>query len=237
MHEPGHHAPPFAITAAAFWIAVRILRIRPAAAEMPVHRRADLVLGRVLRRREQIGGLDHHPVLAVTAMRHLHVDPRLLQRMQRRRSSGRAALRRPQRRQPFERRDALPAHRRHRRDARADLLAVQQHRAGTTLRKAATEARAMQVELVVQDVQERCVEARAHAVREPVHLDLDAARHSVPPSCWRRSQRAGTERRRRPPRPDSYREPRTDHDAIVAWRKAGPGDGLRPGPWRPGPNC
>ena len=62
-------------------------RIRPAAAQMPVHRRADLVLGRVLRRREQVSGLDHHAVLAIAAMRHLHVDPRLLQRMQRRSSS------------------------------------------------------------------------------------------------------------------------------------------------------
>ena len=39
---------------------------------MAVHRGADLILGRVLRRRQKIGRLDHHPVLAVAAVRHLH---------------------------------------------------------------------------------------------------------------------------------------------------------------------
>src|SRR5438128_10756807 len=53
-------------------------RIGPTAAQVAVHRRPDLIFGRILRRREQISSLDHHPVLAVTTMRHLHVDPRLL---------------------------------------------------------------------------------------------------------------------------------------------------------------
>ena len=70
-------------------------RIRTATAEMPVHRRADLLLGRALRRREQVSSLDHHAVLAIAAMRHLNIDPRLLQRMQRRSRSRRAALRPP----------------------------------------------------------------------------------------------------------------------------------------------
>ena len=151
----GHgYFPPFAITAAAFWIAVRILRIGPATAEMAVHRGPDLRLGRTLRGRQQIGGLDHHPVLAVTAVRHLHIDPRLLQRMQSSRSrSSRATRRRPHRRHTLERRDRLPAHSGNRRHTRTDLLAVQQHRAGAALRETAAEARAVQMQLVVQDVQ------------------------------------------------------------------------------------
>jgi hypothetical protein len=32
----------------------------------------------------------------------------------------------------------------------------------------------MQMELVVQNVKERGIKAGGHAVREPVHLDLDA---------------------------------------------------------------
>ena len=111
-------------------------------------------------------------------MRHLHIDPRLLQRMQSsRRRSGRATLRRPHRRHTLQRRDRLPAHSGNRRHTRTDLLAVQQHRAGTTLRETAAEARAVQMQLVVQDVQEWCVEAGGHVVHETVHLDLQLARH------------------------------------------------------------
>src|SRR5512146_300468 len=151
-------------------------RIGATTAEMAVHGGADLVLGRVLRRRQKIGGLDHHAVLAVAAMRHLHVDPRLLQRMQRRRSRRRTPLLRPQGRQALERRDRLAGDRSHRSDARADLLAVQQHRARAALRETAAEARAVQMQLVVQDVEQRSVKARGHAVHETVHLDLELAR-------------------------------------------------------------
>src|SRR5262249_11318779 len=125
----------------------------------------------------------HHPVLAIAAVRHLHVDPGLLQGMQSRSSRRGTALRRVESRKALEGRDVLPAHRRDRGHTRPDLLAVQQHRAGATLRKAASEPRAVQVELVVQDVQERRIKAGRHAVREPVHLDLDAVRHP-PSNVW-----------------------------------------------------
>src|SRR5579871_1428802 len=157
-------------------------RIRPAAAQMSVHRRADLILGRILRRRKQVSSLDHHAVLAVTAMRYLHIDPGLLQRMQRRSGSGRAlALSSPESRKTLERSDALTRHRRHRGHAGAYLLAVQQHRAGATLRKTTAEAGAMQVELVMQNVKERSVKAGLDAMRQAVDLDLDAVRHISSP--------------------------------------------------------
>src|SRR5579871_6119699 len=146
---------------------------------MSVHRRADLILTRILRRRKQVSSLNHHPILAITAMRHLHIDPRLLQRMQRRSSrSRRLRLRSPQRRKPFQRRNALVRHRRHRRDAGADLLSVQQHRAGTTLRKTTTKPRTMQMELVMQNVKERGIKAGLDAMRQAIDLDLDAVRHT-----------------------------------------------------------
>src|SRR4051812_37554578 len=145
---------------------------------MAVHGGADLILGRVLRRRQKIRSLNHHPVLAVTAVRDLNIDPRLLKRMQRRRCRRRAALLRPHRRKAFQRRDRLARNSSDRGHAAPDLLAVQQHRARATLREAATEARAMQVELVVQDVQERSIEAGGHAMNETVDLDLELTRHS-----------------------------------------------------------
>src|SRR4051812_28226983 len=157
---------------------------------MPVHRRADLILGRVLRRGQKISSLDHHPVLAVTAMRHLNVDPRLLKRVQCRRSRRRATACRVHRRKAFQRGDCLARNCSHRCDAAPDLLAVQEHRARTTLRKTATEARAVQVELVVQDVEERSIKTRGHAMNETVHLDLQLARHSYPPVIDRKSPRA-----------------------------------------------
>src|SRR5581483_5289227 len=117
--------------------------VRAATAEVTVHGLLDLRLARILRRRQQIGRMDDHPVLAVAALRHLQLDPRLLQRMQRRRGARSPALLRIQRRQPLQRRHRLPRHRRHRRHTRPDLLPVQQHRAGTTLRQAAAEPRPM----------------------------------------------------------------------------------------------
>src|SRR5207248_10313147 len=76
---------------------------------------------------------------------------------------------------------------------RTNLLAVQQHRASATLRQAAPEARTMQVELVVQDVQERCIAARGRAVHETVDLDLQLARHTTLHFLGRKARRgAGT---------------------------------------------
>src|SRR5204862_4444922 len=94
---------------------------------------------------------------------------------------------RPQSRQALERRDRLAGNCCDRGHAAPDLLAVQQHRAGTALRQAAAEARAVQVQLVVQDVQERRIEARGHVVHETVDLDLQLARHislHLECFCW-----------------------------------------------------
>src|ERR1700674_5128773 len=82
-------------------------RIGSTTAEMAVHGGADLILGRILRRAQEVRSLDHHPVLAIAAVRDLNVDPRLLQRMQRRARARRATLLRPQGRQALERRDLL----------------------------------------------------------------------------------------------------------------------------------
>src|SRR5262249_2516889 len=90
------------------------------------------------------------------------------------------ALFRPESRQALERRDGLAGHGSHRCHTGTDLLSVEQHRAGTALCETAAEARPVQMQLVVQDVEERCVEARGPAVHETVHLDLQLARHPSP---------------------------------------------------------
>src|SRR5256885_13077681 len=43
-------------------------RVRPAAAQMPVHRGPNLRFGRRRRLREQLGAFDDHPVVAVAAL-------------------------------------------------------------------------------------------------------------------------------------------------------------------------
>ena len=147
-------------------------------AEVPVHRRPNLLFGGTLGRREQVSGLDHHPVLAKTTMRHLQVDPRLLNRMQRRLRARDATLLHPQSRQTLERRDRLARNRGHRGHAATDLLAVEQHRARTTLRQTTAEPGPVQVQLVAHNVQERRVTARAHRMRYTVHLDRQLVCHS-----------------------------------------------------------
>ena len=69
------------------------------------------------------------------------------------------------------------------RDAGADLLAVVEHRARAALGEAAAEARPVQAQLVAQDVQQRRVRRRCHAVNASVHLDGEfVAPSRLPPT-------------------------------------------------------
>src|SRR5690606_17315300 len=103
-----------------------------APAQHAFHSLADFGIGRVRIPVEQrLRGHDL-AVLAVAALRHLLVDPRLLQGMQR------AVLR-----QPFERRD-LTAHLARGQAARAHRDAVDDDRAGAALGEAAAETRAFE---------------------------------------------------------------------------------------------
>src|SRR6266511_900480 len=71
--------------------------------------------------------------------------------------------------QTFERRDALVRSGGGGRDAGANRLVAEVDGAGPTLRKTATEARPVQVELVPQDVQERRVGRRLDRMAPAVH--------------------------------------------------------------------
>ena len=84
------------------------------------------------------------PGQAVAALTRLLVEERLLQRM---RLCGTA--------QPLDRRDAAPGDGADLARARIDRLAVEQHHAASALLQAAAVARALQIELVAQHVQQR----------------------------------------------------------------------------------
>jgi len=107
---------------------------------------------------EQIDRHDHHLALAVPALRHLAVDPGLLDGVQGHGCvrGGQVLLLRPERRQPLQRGhlvlDSGPG-----RDAGARLAAAHQHCARSALTQAAPELGAVQAQLVAQHVQQRRV--------------------------------------------------------------------------------
>ena len=138
--------------------------IRHAAAQGAGHPLADLRVGRVGVLVEQhLGGQDL-AVLAEAALRHLLVDPRLLDRMQH------AVFR-----EPLERGDLGALHRRHRPDARAHRFALDDDRARAALAEPASESRPLQAEIVAQDVEQRSRRLDVHGVRLPVHLQREIA--------------------------------------------------------------
>ena len=126
-----------------------------------------LDLGHRRRRRlvEQLGGLDHHAVLAEPALRHLLVDPRLLHRVQRPIDLGQrqSPLVGPPRRQSLQGGDLFAGDAAHRQHARARFLAIHQHGTGPALRQSTAELRTAQLEVIPQHVEQRRVSG---------HLDL-----------------------------------------------------------------
>ena len=65
-----------------------------------------------------------------------------------------------------------------RRDARPHRLAVDDHGAGAALAESAAEPRALQAEIVAQDIEQRRRRLDVHGVRAAVHLQCDGA-HSL----------------------------------------------------------
>ena len=143
--------------------------VRAAAADVAVEGLLDLRLGRARVLLQERDRLHHHAVDAVAALGRLLVDERLDDRV-------RVLLRA----EPLERRDLLPGHGRDGHDAGADRLPVHVHGAGPALREPAAEARAVQVELVAQDVEQRRVRRRLDGVALAVHRQLHCLGHSLP---------------------------------------------------------
>src|SRR5262245_39577465 len=108
-----------------------------AAAEIAVEGGANVAVARAGVALEQRVRLNDHARRAVAALGGLLVDERLLQ------AAGLAFLH-----ETFERHDRAAGGGRRLGRARADRLAVEQHGAGAALRLAATEARAVDAEIV-----------------------------------------------------------------------------------------
>src|SRR6202051_396431 len=111
-------------------------RIGAATADIAVHMANDVVTARILVGRKQRRGLHDLAGLAIAALRHLQVEPGLLQRMV---AVGRQAL---------DGGDVLARHHGHRDLARAHRLAVEMHRAGAAHAGAAAVFRAGQLAML-----------------------------------------------------------------------------------------
>src|ERR1700688_1716489 len=119
-------------------------RIGAATADIAVHMANDVVAARILVGRKQRRGLHDLAGLAIAALRHLQVEPGLLQRM--------VAVW-PQ---TIDGGDGLACHHGDRGLARADRLAVEMHRAGATHAGAAAVFRAGELEVLAHDPEQRC---------------------------------------------------------------------------------
>jgi len=110
----------------------------------------DLRQGRIGIAFEEFGSLDHHPVLAKSALRSLLLDPGLLDGVKSvfRFRDRETLLLGPPRGQAFERGDFLVRHARDRRNAGTDFLPVDQNSTGSALSQSTAELRADQLEIV-----------------------------------------------------------------------------------------
>jgi hypothetical protein len=118
--------------------------LRAAAAEIGLHRRSDIGVGRRRISIQQRLGAHDHPGGAVAALRRLLIDKRLLQR------SGSVGCA-----EPLDRRDAAPVQHGERGQARIHGGAIDDDGTRAALAEAATELGAVQPELIAQHVKQR----------------------------------------------------------------------------------
>ncbi len=142
--------------------------MRAAAAEVVVERLADLLIGGMRRAPDERGGGDHHAIGAVAALRRLFYKERLLHGM---RLVGRA--------QALQRGDLRADGLADGQTAARHRLGPAQHLARAALLQPAAEERAVQPQLIAQDVEQRRFGGRLRLVRLPVHGDDQPShRHS-----------------------------------------------------------
>src|SRR3984957_6985363 len=155
--------------------------ITAAAAEMPVHRRANLCFGGLRSFREQRCRGDNHSVEAISPLHGLFFNDGFLHRVQ----SGcvrEFSLARVPGGQSFERGDGLALDRGNRRHAGANFFAVEEHGTRSALREAASEAWALQMKLVGKHVQQGRIGRGGNSGEAFVYADLERAVHGAPPS-------------------------------------------------------
>ena len=130
---------------------------------MTIQRPFDLAVVRPWRAIEQRLGRHDHAVAAEATLARLLLDEGPLERMEPVHGA-----------EAFDGGDTTLCDRRHRRHARTYRLAVDQHRAGATLRQAAAKLRAVQLEIVPQHVQEWRVWLDRHRPGLTVHPQGEA---------------------------------------------------------------
>ncbi len=138
---------------------------------------------------EEFGGLDHHAVLAKSALWSLLFDPGLLDGMKRifRLLRRQALLLGPARGQTFERGDLFIGDAGDRRYAGARFFAVDQDGTSAALGESAAELRTDQLEIVTQDVKQRSIVRRLHLAPDSVHIQCDHT--ELPPTAVSESGR------------------------------------------------
>src|SRR5580704_12293969 len=146
-------------------------RIGAATADIAIHVANDVVAARILVRRKQRRGLHDLPGLAIAALRHLQIEPGLLQRMV---AVGRQAL---------DGGDVLARHHGDRRLARAHRLAVEMHRAGAAHAGAAAVFRAGELEVLAHNPEQRRFRTGIHTGR--FVIDGEGDRHHALPYAER----------------------------------------------------
>src|SRR5258708_672960 len=134
--------------------------VSTAATDVPGHGGVDVAIGRARLRGEQCRRGHDLAGLAITALRHLQVDPRLLDLLPCRRGAYR-----------LDRGDALAGRRGDRRDARAHWLAVEVDRARAAQRRSTTELGAGEADHVPDRPQERRVGIDIDLVFLSIHVE------------------------------------------------------------------
>src|SRR6267378_4677042 len=143
-------------------------RIRAAAAEVG-HGLVDVPVRRIGLRAQQRHCGEDLAALAVSALRHLMLDPGLLHRVEL-----------PALRKAFDRHDALASGCGRRERARAHRLAVHVNGAGAALPDAAAELGTLHVEHVAQQPEQRHLRLDVNLAWPPVDGQSD---HLLPPEC------------------------------------------------------
>jgi len=133
--------------------------IRSAAADVAAERIVYVRVAWLRIFRQQRSGRHNHAHLAITALRHLLIEPRRLH--------GVASIGR----QPFDRGDISSSHRRDPRRARASRLAIHMYRARAAERHAAAEFGARKTERIAQHPKQRRIGRYFHRLRLPIYSD------------------------------------------------------------------
>jgi len=135
-------------------------RISPAPANMPRKRLINIRIARIRRLLQQRRARHNHPCLAIPALRHLRLQPSLLQRM------------RSIRRKPFDGANLAVAHSRNPHSARAFRDAVNLHGARPAISLPAPKFRPSKLQRIPQNPKQRRLRRNIHTQNLPIYIQV-----------------------------------------------------------------